>query len=54
MAVIGITEEELMSFIEELSNEQETVGSTPKATDYYTPQLDLDSLVTMPPILKVD
>ena len=25
-----------------------------KATDYYTPQLSADSLITMPPIMKVD
>ena len=49
--VIGVTEEELMAFIEELSKEEGTVGSMPKATDYYTPQLNLDSLNTMPPIL---
>ena len=52
--VIGVTEEELMAFIEELSKEEGTVGSMPKATDYYTPPLNIDSLFTMPPIMKPD
>lgn len=51
MQVIGVTEEELMAFIEELSKELETVESVPKTTDYYTPLLSLDSLTTMPPIV---
>lgn len=50
MQAVGITEEELMAFIEDLSKELESVGSMPKATDYYTPALSLDSLVTMPPL----
>jgi len=54
MQVIGVTEEELMAFIEELSKEEEIVGSMPKATNYYTPLLSLDSLITMPPIVKAD
>ena len=33
------------------TKELESVGSMPKATDYYTPQISLDSLVTMPPII---
>ena len=33
------------------TKELESVGSMPKATDYYTPQISLDSLVTMPPIV---
>lgn len=51
MQTVDITEEELMAFIEDLSKELESVGSMPKATDYYTPQISLDSLITMPPII---
>ena len=54
MQTIGVKEEELMAFVEELSEEQETGESKPKATKYYTPHLSLDSLNTMPPIMKVD
>ena len=51
MQTVDITEEELMAFIEDLSKELESVGSMPKATDFYTAQISLDSLITMPPII---
>ena len=51
MQTVGIPEEELMAFIEDLSKELESVGSMPKATDFYTAQISLDSLITMPPII---
>ena len=55
MQVIGVSDKELDAFIKDLADitEKEQGGheGRPMSTDYYTPQLNLDSLNTMPPIL---
>ena len=55
MQVIGVSDKELDAFIKDLADitekEQGEHEGRPKSTDYYTPQLNLDSLNTMPPIL---
>ena len=52
MRSIGISEKELMKFINKLSKEVKNDEKPPVVNDYYMPALNPDSLYTMPPIMK--
>lgn len=47
MACIGISEDEVMAFTKEREKEVQYEGQVPNAYDYYTPDLDPDSLITL-------
>ena len=48
MALIGIPEEEVKAFTDQLSQKDSMKGKDPEFTDYDTPVIPLDSLTTMP------